>query len=316
MAESGSRFNRRTLMAALGIGLGGAGLGGAAVALRRPEPADKARVGLTEEERDDPLAPFFDRPSAPVAPEVQRALRRGPLPAEVTLRRADIARLDEPGYLDAETGFCSLPDGRGYVAVRTEMPGVTAEMIDWWFAWANRVDLRYKIWFPGLHYGNRVTEPTQEEAAELARRPARERKPYWFTTAHPHEDVGFGPEAISIRFVPPQDYGLANPAFATGQATAICAYTGADSIGLMHSHMCHYVRPIAGGVELRSRFWMGEDIHLVGAGSSASAIVLNTDFVRRRLINPNRPYDMAIHCAQEYANLAAILPELFRRYAG
>jgi hypothetical protein len=30
-----------------------------------------------------------------------------------------------------ETGWCTLEDGTGYVAVRTHMAGVTAAMIDW-----------------------------------------------------------------------------------------------------------------------------------------------------------------------------------------
>ena len=78
--------------------------------------------------------------------------------------------------------------------------------------------------------------------------------------------------------------------------------------------MCHYVRPVAGGVELRSRFWMGKEIRAQGL-AGVIAPVLNSDLMRRRMINPNRPYEMAMHCAQEYANLAAILPELFRRCA-
>lgn len=28
-----------------------------------------------------------------------------------------------------------MPDGSGYIASLTRMPGVTLEMIEWWFAW-------------------------------------------------------------------------------------------------------------------------------------------------------------------------------------
>jgi hypothetical protein len=34
--------------------------------------------------------------------------------------------------------------------------------------------------------------------------------------------MGFGPEAVTLHYVSPQDYGLSNPAFAPGEATAIC----------------------------------------------------------------------------------------------
>ena len=308
-------MNRRNVLAMIATGAAGVGIGRTTMVVPAPGPTDGNRLGLTASERDDPLAAYFDRAPARVAAEVQSALRNGPLSPAQVLPRSAIAELDRPGYLAAETGYCTLPDGRGYVAVRTEMPGVTAEMIDWWFSWVNRVDLRYKIWFPGLHYRNHVTAPSEAEAARLASYPANERKAYWSSTAHPFEDVGFGPEAIALRFIAPRDYGLGNPDFVSGKATAICTLVGAESMGLTHSQMCHYVRPWRGGVELRSRFWLGEDIRLPGAAGFVLAPLLGSDFVRRRVIHPNRPFDMALHCAQEYANLADILPRLFDRYA-
>ena len=308
-------MNRRNILAMIGTGVAGIGIGKATALLQVPGPTDVKRLGLTASERDDPLAAYFDRTPASVAADVQSALRNGPLSPAQVLPRSAIAELDRPGYLAAETGYCTLPDGRGYVAVRTEMPGVTTEMIDWWFSWVNRADLRYKIWFPGLHYRNHLTGPSEAETARLAAYPASERKAYWLSTAHPFEDVGFGPEAIALRFVPPRDYGLGNSDFVSGKATAICTFVGAESMRLTHSHMCHYVRPWRGGVELRSRFWLGEDIRLPGAAGVVLAPLLGSDFFRRRAIHPNRPFDMAQHCAQEYANLAGILPQLFDRYA-
>lgn len=44
-----------------------------------------------------------------------------------------------------------LPGGVGYVAVRTPMSGVAAEMIDWWFDWHPRDPQRYRIWYPAAH---------------------------------------------------------------------------------------------------------------------------------------------------------------------
>jgi DAPG hydrolase PhiG domain len=62
-----------------------------------------------------------------------------------------------------------LPDARCYVSVRHRVLGIAAEMIDWWFSWAKRADLHYKIWFPGLHYANRVTRPSPEDALRFER---------------------------------------------------------------------------------------------------------------------------------------------------
>lgn len=39
------------------------------------------------------------------------------------------------------------------MANRTYMPGVTVDMMDWWFPWHSvGSDLRYKIWDPKDHY--------------------------------------------------------------------------------------------------------------------------------------------------------------------
>ena len=46
-----------------------------------------------------------------------------------------------PGDLAVEIGWCSLPNGAGFVAVRHVYPDITAEMIDWWFAWFPLEDL-------------------------------------------------------------------------------------------------------------------------------------------------------------------------------
>ena len=34
-----------------------------------------------------------------------------------------------------ENGYCRMPDGSFFVAVRTEFPNATDKMFDWWFEW-------------------------------------------------------------------------------------------------------------------------------------------------------------------------------------
>jgi hypothetical protein len=81
--------------------------------------------------------------------------------------------------------------------------------------------------------------------------------------------------------------------------------------------MCHFVLPIEGGVEMRSRFWIGTPMTLYGDSAVARPInkLLGTTLVRSRAVPKDAPEALAHHCAQEYANLAAILPELYERYA-
>ena len=52
---------------------------------------------------------------------------------------------DDPEY--CQVGYGVQDDGTAFVCNTTYMPGVTSEMLDWWFPWHSvGSDLRYKIW--------------------------------------------------------------------------------------------------------------------------------------------------------------------------
>jgi hypothetical protein len=78
--------------------------------------------------------------------------------------------------------------------------------------------------------------------------------------------------------------------------------------------MCHFARATEDGIELRSRFWIGEHIELYAAAGRLINPILNTAFVRTKSVPKKAPEALARHCAQEYANLAAMLPELWSSY--
>jgi hypothetical protein len=76
------------------------------------------------------------------------AARAGIQPASKGLPLERVGELLDPGYLAMETGWARLDNGLMYVAAHTPMPGVTGEMIDWWFSWPTS-------------YGTRVTTSAQ-----------------------------------------------------------------------------------------------------------------------------------------------------------
>lgn len=85
------------------------------------------------------------------------ALTAGPIDPSDALPFDEKNDLLKPGYLAKENGYCFLTDGSCYVAVLTRMPGVTGDMLDWWFSWHAQESLRYKIWYPGAHAGTSVS---------------------------------------------------------------------------------------------------------------------------------------------------------------
>src|SRR5207253_356736 len=125
-------------------------------------------------------------------------------------------RLLDPSPLPAETGWCTLPDGVAYVAVRTAMPGVTAQMVDWWFDWHPREAARYRIWHPTAHHDNAV-EPSRVPGA----------KAHWGTVHHPVEDVGTGVVHARIAFVAPTEMGMSTDALDDPRVgTIVCGHAG------------------------------------------------------------------------------------------
>ncbi len=271
------------------------------------------QAGLTAAEKEKPYAEYFHRPLARIADDVMQALQSGPMDSAHALSIERKNDLLEPGYHGRETGYCHMPDNSCYVAVLTRMPGVSAEMLNWWFWWHALEDLRYKIWYPGSHVANHVKDPARLRNQSL---PLPER--FYHNPHYPVEDVGIGMDTLCIDFMPPEEFGFDVSRFAqAGIVTALCTRVGSVAKHALHTDMCHVVRATEGGVEMRSRFWIGRSLRFTPFSErSPVQRLINTKFIRRLVVPRDTPSRMAHHCAQEYANLAAILPELYRDYGG
>jgi phloretin hydrolase len=266
---------------------------------------------LTDEEKSRPYAGYYYREPAPVPGAILQKINDGPIKPGEALSFHDINRLLDPGYLAEETGYCAMADNTCYAAVLTDMPGVSGEMLEWWFCWHALESLRYRIWYPGSHTGNSVKDRARLEDTSLT---YRER--FWNNPQYPVEDIGIGPDILSITFVPPRDFGFDESRFEEARvATIICAIVGSVTKKVRHTRMCHFVRATASGVEMRSRFWIGGNLKLdLLPERSPVNRLINTRYMRKLLIPRETPRHMALHCAQEYNNLAAILPALYREY--
>ncbi len=256
---------------------------------------------------EDPgLAEYLERPLVPPHPVALAAIEAGPADPAAALPRERIDRLLDPAPLALESGWCELPDGVQFVAARTPMPGVSAAMVDWWFDWHPHKPLRYRVWHPGAHSDNSLEPPLRPGA-----------KPFWGTVHHPVEDVGTGTVHARIAFVSPPELGFASEALddpAVG--TVVCGWVGDDRRRVRHSVMAHVFLRDGDGLVLRSHFWLGAAIrpYLPSALADPAAALLNRRAVRRQALPRGLAPALARHCAEEYANLAALLPELHAQF--
>lgn len=216
------------------------------------------RTELTLEERQKPYAKYFDKPIATPNPELIKILKQGPMDPSKALMPEHINDLLDPGYHEVENGYCILPNGTAYVAVNNKFPGVTVDMINWWFAWHALEDMRYMLWFKKGHYGISISD---EDRAIILDPNTPVLQKFQGRTHYVIESTGGGPEDIQISFLAPEDLGFDMTRF---KSPAVGTVVGANGISQLRAGgpkapaiMTHFVREIEGGVEFRTRFWLG-----------------------------------------------------------
>ena len=252
-------------------------------------------VPITEEERNGPLYKYFAREMTEAAPEKYAACEN-PVAPELLHGPFDMNKLFDPGYLPCEQGYGHLPGGGAVLENLTDMPGVTPEMFDFWFAWHGCDPMRYKIWNRDQHYYCLTMNP---EIALDKSRSLRER--YRNTTHDIWEDCNMGKTHIRIHFRNPAEIGFDPEKLATFGGTVVCS--GSEQSGTI---MVHFVRPTERGCELRSRFWMGYNI---------------ADGKPHKMIPDGAPpfplfpvKALLMHNIKEFTHLASILPEVYNEF--
>jgi len=225
-----------------------------------------------------------------------------------------IQRLNDmlnPGTLPTETGYCVMPDGSGFVALNHKMPGVTAEMIRWWFAWFISEDLRYKIWFPRDHMGSDIKDEDRRMLSDPS--VPMERKLQNPGPGHiAIESIGSGVARVMIDFVSPEDFGFDMSRYhSPNVATTVCGNVvvppASPDEPPQYVGLLHFVRDMTGGVDFRTRFWMGYQI------VDKKPVLMLAPGVR---IPEEACFGLYEHDVHEYSRLAGFLPQLYREQGG
>ncbi|MFD4729284.1 DAPG hydrolase family protein [Streptomyces sp. NPDC058423] len=229
----------------------------------------------------------------------------GPQPPPLCLGLDDAGTLNEGGYQDLEDGYSLFGDGSMHIATSTRMPGVSPDMVDWWFWWHATETQRYKLWYPRAHLY------AEWPGAGEGNAPYRER--YIGGTSFVDEYVGNVPGRLAIRFVRPGDLGFSEDGLDPQEATAVCARVGFSDAPLDWGHLVHYVRRVNGGAEMRSRFWMGGS-HVAPRGGAPLTGDLEKVAEGVRNLGDAQARAMVVHCSQEMNHLTVFLPDIFDEF--
>jgi hypothetical protein len=277
-------------------------------------------LGYRDADHGKPYAEFFRPAMAPVQPQAVEAIAAGRRPAELGYGIDDAAqRLSRPGREAIETGYVVTADKGLMVAIHTDMPGVSAEMWDWWFGWHLTESARYKLWHPNAHVFSAVADDRSSD------RDLSDRQRYLGNVSFIDEYLGHEYSRLTVRFVDPRSLGFDESA---PGSTVVAGRTGLSTAPVASGWGVHQIRPTDGGCEMRSRFFIGNPAILPlprAAYASAGGAVLTSPVGRvlepalGRFAAPSPDVfgpALLMHCAQEMNHLAGFLPELHEAFAG
>ncbi len=267
-------------------------------------------LGMRPGDLDDkPYAKYWNPDMTELTPAAVQALIQSPAPVEYGFEHKDCNQLLNSGNLAMEAGYTQLDNGQLFVACNTPMPGVSGKMIDWWFAWHNNENERYKLWHPHAHRRAVLKEPTVDKPG------LTDKEKYVGNTSYVDEYIGNKMVDIAIQFQDPKSFGLDEMAFAqAGVETAVCANIGVKNSPINVGRLIHLIRKTEDGCEMRSRFWMGNLFLKDKPESHILNKLISIKLLPKLFMKNNDARDLFIHCSMEMAHLASFLPSLYNDY--
>jgi hypothetical protein len=271
--------------------------------------SSEKHLGMKSSDLDGkPYAKYWNPVMSPLPEQVREALIHGVEAAELGFGIAEANRLLEPGYLSLENGFTRINNGQIFVATLTKMPGVTAEMIDWWFGWHSMETARYKLWHPRAHQAIRSEKMNGDDSS------LSDRDKYLGNPNYISEYVGGESMDIVITFSDASDFLDVSRFEEARIGTAICGTVGYQGKPVNFGLLIHLIRETDDGCEMRSRFWLG---HIEITGLPEEGIVnriAGSKVVAEHAVSLAQGRDMTVHCAMEMNHLASFLPQLYADY--
>lgn len=209
------------------------------------------------------------------------------------------------------TGYGILDDGTLYCASKTNFPGCTTEMFEWWFWWHSVESERYALWYPYCHI---QIEAKNKAILQDTNRTNREK--YMGNTHVITEYLNDAKNDIEIRFMEPTELGFDQQTLKDSNITAsACGHVYAQRPKAKICTMLHLFKETEGGGELISRYYLGHQM----AATIGKAELKFPKFLKQHLLKSNGSglqlaYEQVMHDQIEFTHLASFLPKLFNEF--
>lgn len=299
-----------------------------------PLNTQHAHSKMQERMARKPYAHYFHTSPLYVRREALDAIPR-PInnPKDHVLPLSQIRKLLEPGDHPVENGWYAFPDGTGYVTSKTQFPGCTADMIEWWFWWHSVEGERYALWYPYNHWDvkstysrltkSKFTPESRKNAKTGKELPILERddiphRQKWLGSTHTvSEYIGPNHMELRIEFKEPSYFGLGTweELSKAGYEAVVCGILWDKMLPMKVGDMIHLWRRNESGLELRSRYYLGHEVTLDLFGLKISVDKVGGLLGIKRLQAGDKvAYEQFLHDQTEFTNLASILPGLYREF--
>lgn len=242
---------------------------------------------------------YYEQGIAHLTPEQMDYVAHCKGTAEEALEIKDRNQLLEEGMIPGKTGFYPLKEGGLLVAGNIPMPGVTAEMLYWWFGWHCLDPLRYAIWDPEDHYDTKI--PEDKVSYVLDPEVPLEQKT-WNVTHTVQEAVGPEPETIVLEFANPADFGFDTEKIGTKNCEFLVCANGTQGEMKVPAVMVETAKEIDGVMTYIARFWMGYRMI-----DGEPKYMLPPEIQ----IPDEAGLGLVAHNIKEFSNLAKILPQVY-----
>lgn len=254
---------------------------------------------------------FYER--YPDNPEAMAELGdNGPMGLENATAVEDRFRILTKGDLPRERGWQVMPDRTTFVCGKMFMKDVTPEMFEWWFSWMPADPIRGRLWDPEEHLGMIVDESTLRRMCDPTLT-VKER--IYGNLLYAVEDNGTGYESDrysykKLKFFDPVEFGFTREQLDQMEAEGgrlVTAMSGPKD-GDFVSSFLHYARPVEGGCEVRSWFFVG---HKVAKSEGGPLRTMDPNISQQALEQIGR--GLSMHCLHEYGTLGHFLAEVYAK---
>ena len=232
---------------------------------------------------------MFEIPLPKLSKEIRQKINKA---SDITtISKSNINQLILNEDVQNETGYKCLDDGTYLLSMTLNFPNLTVDMIEWWFWWYSQSSTYYRLWYPVYHSSIINLDDKLYKGKFHGFEPC---------THHVTEDFGKGNVTLAIKFQNPWIFGFDKTLFKDNNiGTVFCATIGTIGGVIGHSKMVHVIKEKDEGIQIISRFWIGDNIPRL---------------IKRRLLNEDTAYLISKHYFIEYTRLNEILPPLYDTY--